>query len=452
MDRTATPRGRSALLALSLLGLPFLAPGAARANGTNQLRDYTLRPIARPGQMAGDVLLPSPSGGRFTLGPLNERGEFVFSIGPSIQRAVGAYASALGNRSELLMKYGRGKFTPILVPETAGPVGTWPADLSLMWSFGMNQAGNVVFTAARSGGSNILGTFVWDAAMAQTHAIAARGMPVVNGWKFTQSGGFAPSINSNNEVAFVGIVRDATGPTGAGLFYRGVDGKLVPAFLPGQPLADGSKALISQFARPSLSDAGQIAFLAQRQGDRENGAYIWENGTINPLLRVNADVPSSGAISMVSGVFLHPRNGTALVSAAVNGSRQQGLYRVAGSTLTPLAEPGKEMPGGGKFKSLQNVILAPTSDTICLGVSPASRSGEHVILATLEDNSTAAYRVDTRGKLSLVLKSGMTTPQGTVTRVGMDSPASINSVGQIAVSVEFDGTGIPSVVLLSFNT
>jgi hypothetical protein len=171
-----------------------------------------------------------------------------------------------------------------------------------------------------------------------------------------------------------------------------------------------------------------------------------------------------GKIDAVSSVIVNSRNNTLLVTASVKSaespsySSRHGVWRVVDGKLVPVATPGMKMPDGGVFRTLQNIHsltnFASTYETIHIsyGVSPASRWGEHVFLATLEDGSTAAYRIDGRGKVWPVLKSGTVVKNlGTITKVGVDSPTAINSVGQIAVSVRINN-GAPTLVLLSYDS
>ena len=86
------------------------------------------------------------------------------------------------------------------------------------------------------------------------------------------------------------------------------------------------------------------------------------------------------------------------------------------------------MPGGGSFLSLQEV-----------GVSSANERGQHALLAVLKDGTTAAYRLDADGRLSLILQSGATTSLGPITNVGQGAILSrgigLNRQGQVAVTV-----------------
>jgi hypothetical protein len=101
------------------------------------------------------------------------------------------------------------------------------------------------------------------------------------------------------------------------------------------------------------------------------------------------------------------------------------------------------MPGGGNFQSITFV----TNDQV-VTVSAATEAGQHAFVATLDDKSTGVYRVDPDGTLSLVVKTGMTTPLGMLTRFGQYSPPAMNSKGQVVISASFDN-GPDTLVLLT---
>jgi hypothetical protein len=145
-------------------------------------------------------------------------------------------------------------------------------------------------------------------------------------------------------------------------------------------------------------------------------------------------------------VWLNGRDRTALVALALSGSlSRHGLYRVAEGQLTPVAVAGQELPGGGRFQSLAQTVSSTNVRTNAVG--PASTAGEHVFLAQLESGETATYRLDATDKLSLILKTGMRTELGEVTRFNAHFPT-INSKGQIALALNFD-QGPDTLVLLT---
>jgi hypothetical protein len=276
-------------------------------------------------------------------------------------------------------------------------------------------------------------------------------MPATGNWTFTNPGGWFPAINNHGDLVLVGSVKGPTGPAGYGIFFLGRDLKPQPVLLPGQDLPGGGTALDWDAPRPSITDSGVVAFLAMRQGtQRPASAYLWEQGTITPLLLAGTDVPGVGKIAYVSGVFPNNKNRAVLVSAGLSGSSAGGLYRVSAGKILPVAVPGQELPGGGKLRSavpnFPGIGLEPRWGNA--SVSPVSEAGEHAFWATLEDGATAAYRLDEEGKLSLLLKSGTATELGTITKIGLNSPPALNSKGQVALSVQIDN-GPATIVLLT---
>jgi hypothetical protein len=321
----------------------------------------------------------------------------------------------------------------------------------------MNQSGQIVFAGARiSGGSfPLLGTFLWDGETRRAVPILLKDMPASGTFTFTGPGGFAPTLNNRGEIALVGTVRAPDGPTGTlrpflGLYVRSEDGTLVPVLTPDHELPGGGRVRSNNYPAPtpSLNDAGQMAFLATRPGQRQSSAYLWDADTLGAVAEVGSEAPEGGRIASVSQIMLNNANRTAVVAMAVGDPARHGLYRYADRRLTPLVLPGREMPGGGRFRTLQGVDPSLGDDGQRTGaVSVATAAGEHAFLADLDDGSTAAYRLAADGTVSLVLKGGTTTDLGMVTRVGFYQPG-LNKSGQAALVVRFDG-GPDTVVLLS---
>jgi hypothetical protein len=419
------------LLAL-VAGLVLLAPGAARAQTS-----YKIQPILRAGDTVGDGSIQV--GTYLGVGALNDNGQMVVDVQPAGNQAV--------------LQFTDGKFTPVLVGGTDAPGGEWPQGVGTWEPISMNQRGNIVIAAqAMIGGENSSGSFLWDYAAQKMTAVALKGMPAVNDLPFEDAGGWAPVINNNDEIALVAKMKNAAGKLRDTLFFRDREGKLTPVVLPGQDLPNGGK--VDRAWLPSLSDAGVVAFLAKRTDQSGLGAYQWEQGTITPLLTIDADTPGGGKITNVRGIWVNSKNRNVLLLAVItaNNTLAQGLHLLAGGQLIPVAVPGQEMPGGG---TLQNIQGAP-DESWPTGVSHANAAGQHAFLARLEDNSTAAYLMDADGKLSLLLKSGTTTDLGQITRLGRGSTANgsfsngigLNSKGQVALSVDIAG-GPTTLVLLT---
>jgi hypothetical protein len=440
--RRSAPRAAGrALLAVTLLvaGSALLAPGAARAADTQ----YKIRPIVKLGDKMGDIALKDGIN-ELTIGGLNDNGQIVFST----QLAEAPNGAALIQYSS-----SDGTFTPIAVAGRAGPAGTWRKDLLFYDPASMNQRGNVVFSALHLVGGEPVseGTFLWDAQARKVSPVALEGMPATDNLTFEDGGDWSPVINNRDEIAFPADVRNASGNSlGFGIFLREPDGKLQSVVLPGQALP-GNQTNRFTF-RPSLNDAGAVAFPASWEGFSGEGAYLWEKDTITSLAVSGQKVPG-GKIAFFRFAWVNDANRSVLIVARLNDDAKGpfALYQFADGALTPIAVPGQEMFGGGKLKDI------PLSK---VGVSPANDRGQHVFIATLEDGATAAYLMDADGKLSLIIKSGTATDLGQVTQVGGTLAAdeshsqlypvaggllrggfgvSLNHQGQVALPLSIDG-------------
>src|SRR5262249_52351925 len=163
-----------------------------------------------------------------------------------------------------------------------------------------------------------------------------------------------------------------------------------------------------------------------------------------------ADRPDGGKIGSSAGALPNNKNQSLLVHVQVATEKgDHALYRFTEGQLTQIAVPGQSMPGGGILKTVQGGRE---------GISAANEAGQHAFLALLTDGSTAAYRVDPDGALSLLLKSGTPTSLGTITNVGVGDGTDVekpegmgigfNSKGQIAVNVKIDD-GVTTLILLT---
>jgi hypothetical protein len=412
-----------------LLGLLFLVPGPSLADTS-----YRIQPIIRFGDLVGNVRVD----GHFDIGALNDRGQIIF-------------VTADPDGTELLLQYTDGKITPLVVGGAdAAPLGgQWGTNNGIEGPVSMNQLGNVVFATDRTAGDNTdVETFLWDYQALKLTSIARKGMPAVQNRTLETGGSATPSINNRNEIALVAAVRNANGQAQDGVFLLSQDGKLQPVAVPDQMLPDGVKIVRADEA--TINDAGVVSFMVRRQGNgaEMESAYVWENGTLTPVALVGQNAPGGGKIAAVWRALVNNKDRSIVVAARLNNSKgPDALYRFADGKLTPVAVPGQPMPGGGKFKTLQ-------SDRE--GIGFANELGQHPLLAILEDQSTALYRLDPDGQLALILKSGTVTDLGKITRVGVPVPAdepegvgaALNAGGQIAVSVRING-GVTTLVLLA---
>jgi hypothetical protein len=423
---------RLARTILTLLALALLLPGAARAQTT-----YKIQPILKVGDTVGGFSIAT--GYQFYVGPLNDLGQLALGAG-----------TTTGSKPELLLQYADGQLTTIGGPGLVAPGGSFPADVTFDWPFGMNQLGNLVFVGTHKSGSNPFGTFLWDNPAKKLTAVALTGMPAVNNLTFQTGGDFSPAINNFGDIVFPAKVLNTAGKPALGLFFLGRDGKLLPIVLPDQQLPGGQTlANAPSGMLPSINDAGTVAFLAVSKGSSVASAYLWEQGSLSPLATLGMDAPGGGQFKAIAGAWVNNPSRSVLLAASLKGaSGPFGLYRFAGGTITPLVVPGQEMPGGGQYKELFSGSMS------YYGVSGANDAGQHAFEAVLADGSQGAYQVDADGKLSLILKSGANTELGPFTgfgRAGSSSNStgiSLNNRGQVALAVKIAG-GPDTVVLLT---
>jgi hypothetical protein len=415
MNRLFCPAHRAGA-GFALLVVALLTSHAVQADTT-----YQIRAIVKQGDTVGPVTIKPRAD--FEVGALNDRGQltFVTESTPPV---------------ESLILYTDGQLLPIAYAGGDAPGGKWPDRGFAVFSFvSLNQLGNIVFSPTGDSGSTSLGTFLWEADTRKVTPIALKGQPAANNQTFEDAGGYAPVINNFGEIAFPAFVKSSAGKKQQGIFFQGRDGKLLPVALPEQELPDGHKIDFALGA--TINDAGSVAFLAQRAGEKTLSAYLWDKGPITPLADISTDTPG-GRLADVYGLSLNNSSRSVVVFAPLKRGGLGGLYRIANGQVTPLLLPGQDLPDGRKLSTID-------------GISAPNDAEQHAILAS-GSGGKGVYLLAPDGKLSLVLKTGTTTDLGTVTSLGTagTTPSSagivLNNRGQVALPARI--TGGPAVILL----
>jgi hypothetical protein len=361
------------------------------------------------------------------------------------------FASAMRGANHALLLYAGGKPTPLVIRGQEAPGGgTWALGNAIRAA--MSPRGTIVLAAQVQTEAGLRwGTFLREAASGTATAVALPGMPAADNLPFESVEPMViPQINNRDEIVFAGAVKDAAGKTRTSAFFRGTDGRLQPVALLDQAVPGGGPP-IQFLGTLTLSDSGVAGFRAQRQGDSTLvlGGYLWEQGTISPVALPGGDLPGGAKIQLVTGLWLNNANRTVLVAARLQGTpARYGLYRLVEGRLIAVAAPGQELPGGSTLRLVPHDNSGSTGGPNALGdVSPANAAGQHVFRAVLEDGTRALYMADVDGKLSLLLKNGQSTELGAIT-FAPGAPLRLNSRGQVAMTVRIDG-GPETLVLLT---
>jgi hypothetical protein len=403
-------------------GFALLQHGAARSESA-----LDIQPIVRFGETVGTAGVKIDN--FIWVGSLNDTGQISFTA----ETAAGG---------EALVQYAGGELTVIAAPDRDGPAGKWPKN---NWFFGpvsMNQRGDIAFSGllVRNTQGSFGGTYLWDYESRQVQPLALPGQPVGDDQSFVWAGGPTPVIDDRGAITFSASVKDRTGKEQPAVFLRRPDGDLAPVALPGQSLP-GNTQVVRSYS-PSFSQDGGIVFLARRASDQLEYPYRWENGTLTALPVTGISPPTGTFLLGFVGLWGNPVNRSVLLNAHFYSLARHAypLYLLTEGGGRPVAISGQEMPGGGRFQSLQEA-----------GVSTANARGQHVLLARLQDGTMSAYLLEPSGGLSLLIKTGMETARGTITHLGENAEslgAALNSQGQIALVVRIDG-GEPTLVVLT---
>jgi hypothetical protein len=257
-------------------------------------------------------------------------------------------------------------------------------------------------------------------------------------------------INNNGDMALPIEGKNAAGQRQPAVYFRSRDGKMQPIALPDQMLPDGHQVLSA--IPTSINDMGTVVFGARSKDRRgRTGVYLWEAGSITPILGIDAPVPGLAPNQNGGALYGHNNSKDRTVLVFVRNDRNewanlQGVYRWADGVLAPVAVVGQSMPGGDQLASLS---LA--------GHSYPDSLGRSAFIGRLVGGAAGLYRADPDSTTTLLLKTGTMTGLGTITQIvdpNGNPPVywtSLNRHDQVAVVVRFD-RGANTLVLLTPTT
>jgi hypothetical protein len=297
-----------------------------------------LRAIVRTG-------LPAPGGGRFdrfgvtaqpVAAPVNSRGQVAF------------YATVLRSsaREGIFIADGA-QITKLAAFGDSVPGGGTLAEFAAHPLPSLNAAGHGAFVANIVGGRATEGVFLTGSEGLQAIALAGDDAPGLLGGVLV---GFdAPSLNNNDELAFVASVR------------RGRDTLDVLYFWNGQRLqrvvAEGDRLLriggtMDKIGGPALNNAGVIAFPATLfKGPALGGIFVAGARELRLLVGTGDRVPSGSMILRFSERVAIDESGLIAFGAHLgeDGSTREAVLRTGPEGLAEIAVEGAPAPGGGRY-------------------------------------------------------------------------------------------------------
>jgi len=289
--------------------------------------------------------LAAPGGGRFDrfdvrsepiVAPVNARGQVAF------------YATVLrAPAREGIFLAEAGRVTKVAAFGDNLPGGGTLAEFGVHPLPSLNNAGHVAFVAQVAGGRATEGVFLASADGLQTIALAgddAPGLPtgVLAGFN-------APTVNDNDELAFVANVR------------RGRDMMDVLYFWNGRRLqrlvAEGDRLLrvggtMDKIGDPALNNSGVIAFPAAIfKGPALGAIFVAGTRDLRSLVGAGDKAPNGAVIMRFSErVGIDDEDGIAFGTyLGEGGIAREAVLRIGPAGLTEIAVEGAPAPGGGRY-------------------------------------------------------------------------------------------------------
>jgi hypothetical protein len=288
---------------------------------------------------------PAPGGGYFdrfdvpshpVVAPVNARGQVAFYA--TILRAPTRDGIFLAEAGHITKVAAYGDSLP--GGGTLAELGTHPLAV-------LNAAGHVAFVGDIAGGRATEGVFLVGQNGLQPIALAGDDAPGLPGAVLTAFD--APTLNDNDELAFVATVR------------RGRDNLDVLYFWNGRRLqrvvAEGDRLLrvggtMDKIGEPALNNTGVIAFPATiLKGPVLGGIFVAGTRELRLLVGAGAVAPNRGMIQRFSEHVGLDEDGNIAFGAYL--SRDNKMYEavlgIVAEELTEIAVEGEAAPGGGRY-------------------------------------------------------------------------------------------------------
>jgi len=263
-------------------------------------------------------------------------------------------------------------------PDTGG--GSFDGSLSSLNRHGLNDAGAVVFADTVSGGTASSGVFLASGGGHAAVALAGESAPDTGGGVYDDFG--APAVDASGSVVFPAIV--AGGTTAGGLFKAsaGVDSLLAHVGDTAPGTAGGGFA---DFLFPELNASGTVVFLSDvTGGSATGGIFRIESGVPSAVVVEHDAAPGTGGGTFASITGLAALNdaGDVAFSAVVTGGASEaGVFQFVAATgqIVPVVLFGEAAPDSGGASFAQ------------FGAVDVNDAGQVALQATLSDGNTGIF-------------------------------------------------------------
>jgi hypothetical protein len=209
----------------------------------------------------------------------------------------------------------------------------------------LNEAGDVAFAAAVSGGKTVEGIFLATRKRFRAVAVAGSAAPGIASGTFANVD--APALNDRGAVAFLATVR--RGRESVDAIYVVAGGKLAKVVAQGDAAPAGGA--FAGFGVPALNNAGAIAFAAVVEGRAApGGVFVAEGPRVRMLVAAGEESPIGGIFSKFSErVALNDAGALAFTAVLKDATAPQAIFVVEGGRARKVAALGDSAAGGGVF-------------------------------------------------------------------------------------------------------
>src|SRR5438552_2475231 len=286
---------------------------------------------------------PAPGGGVFerfsievlpVVAPVNSHGHVAFFATILRGRTSEGYFRATGRRIDTIAAEGD------RAPEggTFSGFGRHPVPA-------LNEAGNVAFAAAVSGGKTVEGIFATTGRRLRAVAVVGSAAPSIASGTFANLD--APAPNDRGDVAFPATVR--RGRVGIEANYLSSGATLSKVVAQGDPAPAGGT--FAGFGVPALNDSGALAFAAVVEGRAvPGGVFVAKGGRTRMLVGAGDESPIGGIFGKFSErVALNSAGAVAFTSLLKDAPVAQAVFVVEGGRPRKVVALGDGAPGGGVF-------------------------------------------------------------------------------------------------------